>query len=137
MNLYRARTCNVFTCFSHSVQGTQFQGLLGLGTQVHGLVVWSVGQGHMSQFDLFTLAAASPPVLQTGRIGRMYDVPDILAHRTKIMGVGSSTPMGVAGYYFEPKRMRRGPPPKLPYKRDELVISQSLALELSTLPEFP
>ena len=43
------------------------------------------------------------------------------------MGIGSSAPTGVAGYDFEPKCMRRGPPPKLPYKRDELVISQSVS----------
>ena len=83
----------------------------------------SIPVTYVSQFDLFTLAAAS-------------DVPDILAHRTRIMGVGSSTPMGVAGYDFEPKHMCRGPPPKLPYKRDKLVISQSVSLWLLSHQHF-
>ena len=81
----------------------------------------------MSWFDLFTLAVASPLVQQTGMTGHMYDAPDIVAHRTKIMGVGGSAPMGVAGYDFEPKHMHRGPPPKLPYKRDKLVVSKAVS----------
>ena len=67
----------------------------------------------------------------------MYDVPDIVAPRAKITDVGSSTPMGAAGYGYEPKRMRRGPPPKLPYKRDKLVISQSVSLWLLSCQHFP
>ena len=78
-----------------------------------------------------------PPVQQTGTTSCMYDEPDIVAHRTKITGVGSSTPMGAAGYDFEPKHMHRGPPPKLSDKRDELVISQSVSLWLLSCQHFP
>ena len=91
----------------------------------------------MSRFDLFTLAMASPLVQQTGTTGCTYGVPDIVAHRTKIMDIGGSAPMGVAGYGFKPKCMHRGPPPKLPYKRDKLVISQSVSLWLLSHQHFP
>ena len=63
---------------------------------------------------VLTFSHLPQPVLQSSRPGQLAacdDVPGIVAPRATIMDVGCSTPMGVAGYDFKPKRMRRGPPP--------------------------